>query len=1186
LDVLILGAGIVAGSFGRGTSNCYQLMKKKSLSYTLVLSALCIPMLAPAETVAYWRFEGDGLSTPTLGSVIAHTSSRTTSTLQGGVRVIDVSGNGNTLYGWNGTGGALRYTNAVPSGWTGTVSNMFSVVNSGTTPRAFTWSTQSSPGGINVDTIQPLQWTIEASVYLSSAGESGWRTFIGRDGAGVAPGNTDLACLYFQKTSGGALRLQFVDAAGNAWEASDTEPFLTERWYHVAAVSDGTQLRLYKWDTMVDGGYQLVAATDISSSLDPRLAADTMSGSALPLDSAGDPMNWSIGSGMYASGDQPESGHVDRWLGMIDEVRISNHVLNPNEFLFATPLTITDVGITAGGSPERVWLEWNSVTGAQYRVTAKTNLTQPTWTPQAIGIMATPPLNVWTSGVQNAQHSFFRVETEIPPMTLALDPNQVLNSIDENIYGHFLEHIYHSANGGLWGELVWNRSFETWPLEATAWTIVGNDLVQNTTETNVRLLFGNVAWTDYEFILQARKDGGAEGFLILFRTDGGDFYWVNLGGWGNTRHQLEKGNDGGGWGPVGPQVAGSINNDQWYDIRIRCEGNWFRVWLDNNLIIDWTDTSGAHLTGQVGVGTWATQARFRNLLVQDLGNNTLYSGLPDLSGEYPPIDWVPYGPTSVARTTDAANSHAAAMLTKTNATEGGLHQTPFRFDVQAYTGSLWAKGSGVSGITVRLKDGATILAQTNLPPPTGIWQKHAFSLTPSVQASNGTLEVAFAGTGTAYLDQVSLMGQDSLNTGGYRPDLLAAAAGLQPPVIRWPGGCFASAYRWKYGIGPQDDRIVHPIVQWDDQDVNSFGTDEFIRMCHQIGTEPILVINVGIGGVCGAGSIEDPYPSDAELLQDALDWIEYCNGPTNTTWGALRAANGHPEPYNVKYWEIDNETWSRGSSWYAARVNEYAPLMRAADPTIKLIAVGSGWADQSWNQAILDQCATNIDYISVHSYLDPSEYATGPLAYEAYIVNLAGRIASSSNPNVKIYNSEWNAQSIDLRTGLFAGGMLNGFERQGAVFTMGGPALMYRHLGAAAWNNAFVNFDHTGSFVAPNYVVMKLWRDHYAPWRIGVSGDAGSLNLVATKSDDGGTVIVKVVNPAAIPTRVYFTLPGGTTINNATVQHVTAASLTTENSLADPNAVQATAGSAMVAGTAVDVTLPAYSASVLSISVQ
>jgi alpha-N-arabinofuranosidase len=436
------------------------------------------------------------------------------------------------------------------------------------------------------------------------------------------------------------------------------------------------------------------------------------------------------------------------------------------------------------------------------------------------------------------------------------------------------------------------------------------------------------------------------------------------------------------------------------------------------------------------------------------------------------------------------------------------------------------------------------------------------------------------------VDQVSLMGQDALDTGGYRPDLLQAAADLRPPVIRWPGGCFASAYRWKDGIGPQHQRTAHPIVQWDDQDVNSFGTDEFIRMCHRIGAEPILVINVGIGRVCGAGAVEDPYPSEAELLQDALDWIEYCNGPTHSTWGAVRAANGHPEPYGVKYWEIDNETWSKGSDWYAARVNQYAPLMKQADPTIKLMAVGGNGFDQEWNRDIIDQCAPVIDYISVHSYFDPAEYDTVPRKYEDFLIALAGIIADSANPDLEIYNSEWNAQSIDLRTGLFAGGILNVYERQGDVFTMGGPALMYRHLSASAWNNAFVNFDHTGSFRAPNYIVMKLWRDHYAPWRVSALGETGSLNLVATRSQDGSRVYVKAVNPSADPVPARLALPAGTSLAGATMQHVSDTSLLAANRLGDRERIAVQPGVATVTGGGVDVTFPAQSASVVAIEIR
>lgn len=1142
-----------------------------------------------ADTVAYWRFDGDGVTAPSAGSSIAHTSDRTTYPATGGILAIDVSGNGNHLHGWNGNNNGLDYSSAVPSSWTGTVTNEFSVQNDGSAPRAHTWATQSSPSGVNLDTWQPLQWTIEASVYLDPSAASGWRTFVGRDGYDVSSGagRTGAACLYFQKSgSTGALKLTFSDAAGNEHHAEDGESLLTGRWYHVAATSDGSTLSLYKWDTTMDAGYSLVSQVDISGSADPRLAADTIDSTSLPLDSAGDPMNWTVGSGTWDNGGSPESGQVDYWIGMIDEVRISNQALNPNELLFANPLMITDVGLAAGGGgADQLWLQWNSVAGAYYRVTAKSNLLDETWVPQAVGIAATPPVNLWTSGVLTAESSFYRVETEVAPLVLDLDPNTVLNDIDENVYGHFLEHIFHSANGGLWGDLVWNRSFETLPPGTGSWSTNATELIQSSLDTNVRLPFGDTAWTDYEFTLEAYKDGGDEGFLIMFRANGDQFYWLNLGGWGNTRHQLEKGQGN----AVGPQYAGSINTGQWYGIRIRCEGNHIQCWLDDGfgevLIIDWTDTSSPSLSGQVGVGTWVTQARFRNILVETLGGSPLWSGLPDPNALTMP-NWETYGSATLQLSSDALNSYQSVAIGKSSSSEGGLSQTPFRFDVQPYTGSLWAKGNSITGMVVRLKDGITVLAETNFPALGGTWQNYPFLLTPSTMASNATLEISLLGSGTAYLDQVSLMGQDAIDTGGYRPDLLTLVSNIAPPVIRWPGGCFASAYRWKDGIGAQHDRVAHPVLQWDDRDVNSFGTDEFIQMCHLIGAEPILVLNIGVLNPCAASDRIGPFPSEAELLQDSLDWIEYCNGDTNTTWGAVRAANGHPEPYNVKYWEIDNETWSMGSTWYANKVNEYAPLMRAADPSIKLIAVGSGWADQSWSQDIIDQCATNIDYISVHSYLGPEEYATGPLAYENYLIDLANYIAGSDNPDMEIYNSEWNAQSIDLRTGLFAGGLLNAFERQGAVFTMGGPALMYRHLSAGAWNNSFMNFDHTGSFVAPNYVVMKLWRDHYAPLRIQADGDAGSLNLVATKTNDGSKVNIKVVNPSTTEKRTYLNLPGGTIITSADFQYVTAPSLFTENSLAEPNAVQAVTGTTSVAGSTVEVTFPPESASVVSISLQ
>ena len=124
-------------------------------------------------------------------------------------------------------------------------------------------------------------------------------------------------------------------------------------------------------------------------------------------------------------------------------------------------------------------------------------------------------------------------------------------------------------------------------------------------------------WQDYEYTLEAKKTAGQEGFLILFRMKNEkDFYWCNLGGWGNERHALERGlASQNRWGVVGPQPAGRIESDKWYAIKVRCEGRHFQVWLGDERVIDYTDDERAHLSGKVGIGTWATQAAFRNLKV-------------------------------------------------------------------------------------------------------------------------------------------------------------------------------------------------------------------------------------------------------------------------------------------------------------------------------------------------------------------------------------------------------------------------------------------------------------------------------------------------------------------------------------------------------------------------------------------
>ena len=770
-------------------------------------------------------------------------------------------------------------------------------------------------------------------------------------------------------------------------------------------------------------------------------------------------------------------------------------------------------------------------------------------------------------------------------VAVTLDPAKVLNRVDEKVYGHFLEHIYHSVNGGLWGEMVWNRSFEDAGSMGN-WRLEDGQVLQKSQAADVRLTFGDAKWRDYEFTLEAQKTGGAEGFLVLFRVKNQrEFYWFNLGGWQNKNHGLERGlNDGNRWRTIGKMTPGSIDAGKWYKIRVRCEGPHLQLWLDDRQLLDFKDDEKGHLAGKVGIGTWSTQARFRNLKVTSLDGKVLFQGLPEVqaqTGVAP--NWQLYGSGKASLVSDGALNGDNCQLIEADSVETGVAQTPLcvRKD-DALSGLLWARGSAPDGLVVRLLDGDKKLAEQTLPAPGEQWKELPLQLKIPATAENATLQVGVRGKGKVWFDQVSLMAASSWQTGGFRPDLLKAVAELRPPIIRWPGGCYAEHYRWQHGVGPQHKRIAFPLRMWDDRDVNSYGTDEFIAMCRKVGSEPLLVINIGR---------HDKPEKRAEYITEACAWIEYCNGPATSKWGSLRAANGHPEPYNVKYWEIDNETWGMGAENYAAAVRDFAPAMRKADSSIKLLACGSGGLGegrngQAWNRIVIEGCAKHIDYLSVHHYENPNNYRTGPDKSEAFMRETARLIAASQNPKMKVYCSEWNAQSTDWRTGLYAGGVLCAFERCGDFFEIGGPALFLRHVSATGWDNAFVNFDHRTWFPAPNYVVMKLWRDCYAPHRIAATGETGPLNAVATKSADGRTLYYKAVNTTEQAVPLKLTVAAGFAIVKASLQVVAPGKLDARNMLDAPDAVRVESGRAKVAGQTVEVELPPLSAGVVVIDVQ
>jgi len=172
-------------------------------------------------------------------------------------------------------------------------------------------------------------------------------------------------------------------------------------------------------------------------------------------------------------------------------------------------------------------------------------------------------------------------------------------------------------------------------------------------------------------------------------------------------------------------------------------------------------------------------------------------------------------------------------------------------------------------------------------------------------------------------------GNPLLDEKGFRRDIIVACRRIKLPILRWPGGNFASGYNWLEGVGPRDERPILYDLAWRAEETNRFGTDEFIEFCRLTGAEPFITVNAGSG-----------------TALEAARWVEYCNSKGNTHYAKLREKHGHPEPYNVKYWSIGNEMWSDfqignlPAKEYVWKARDFAKLMRRVDPNINLTAVG------------------------------------------------------------------------------------------------------------------------------------------------------------------------------------------------------------------------------------------------------
>ena len=819
-------------------------------------------------------------------------------------------------------------------------------------------------------------------------------------------------------------------------------------------------------------------------------------------------------------------------------------------------------------------------------------------------------------------------------VTIDVESAKPSGIIDEMLYGQLFEHIYFSANNGVWNEMIFERSFEPEQYPGIhprdgyfdGWYMDDDVILHSPTRYEQPLEITSIESDDYEITMDvkwrsyklARRSwsGGLMDIRFAFgnKADGSayfarihdPYYEGRTFTPAQTESQIAAANEANARAAVqqrsatadfsisameerevsgfggrsrkvstltalasAPADKSQVNEEQqWHKLKIQRKGSSVAMFWDDAQVVAY---DGLENSGKNVLTFWVnyTEAYYRNINVTAADGRTVFQGTPELV-QIPAIaqQWTGFGDGQFSLVKgDAVNMDYSQRIVSKKG-QSGVFQGPQNVvSGEQYLGSIYAKGKGKLSVGLRTEDGSFVAVQ-NLGKVSKDWKKYEFTLDAGAYSGDADFAIAVE-KGDIQVDQVTMSSKTGVEMGGFRPDILQTVKELHPTCLRWPGGGYVAQYNWKWGIGPQEERVRWPHWMWMDYDQNNFGTDEFIQFCREINSEPVIVVSV---------KFERPESEYPEILQDALDWLRYCNEPATGEWGAKRAANGHPEPYNVKYWEIDNEMWEMGIERYEKCVRDFSTEMRKIDPSIKIIACGGFQEDEQF----IKRSGNYFDYLSLHHYEQQGGYATGPKRLGQQYDRYAKMIAESPNPNIRLFISEWNLNSIDWRTGLFAGGFLNECEARDVV-GMGAAALFIRRTDSPDWNNAFINFDYKDVFKAPNCQVTELWYDHFSKYRLNYTGETGNLSISTTMSENGRDVIVKIVNPTEEPAalRVRGQWEG---VLSSVFEYFAPGSLTVANSMEDKNAVALKKTSAKSDGNDVVLDVPALSAGVLTIT--
>ncbi|MGJ7029970.1 alpha-L-arabinofuranosidase C-terminal domain-containing protein [Niabella hirudinis] len=455
------------------------------------------------------------------------------------------------------------------------------------------------------------------------------------------------------------------------------------------------------------------------------------------------------------------------------------------------------------------------------------------------------------------------------------------------------------------------------------------------------------------------------------------------------------------------------------------------------------------------------------------------------------------------------------------------------------------QSSGIKLSVTLLNAKDRVIGSAALAPPAtaGQWKKQEIRFIANETEEKARLKISVEGSGTIDLDMISLFPEDTWKgrKGGMRADMVQMLADMKPGFIRFPGGCIVEGfdlsqrYQWKKTIGPIEERQLL-INRWNFEFPHRSAPDyfqtfglgffEYFQLAADVGAEPLPILNCGMA--CQFNSAElvplaelDPY------IQDALDLIEFANGPVTSTWGKIRANMGHPEPFHLKMMGVGNENWG---PQYLERLQLFQKAIKAKYPGFKIIA-SSGTDPDGSRFDLLNKGlrALNTDFIDEHYYRPPQWFFSNAKRYDQYPRSgtkvFAGEYASHPAGVAPEKKNNWLAA-------LSVAAFLTGVERNAAVVEMASYAPLFAHTEGWQWSPDLIWVNNLKIFGTPDYYVQKLYAlnkgTKVVPLTMNNEVVAGqdSLYASAVLDEPAHEIVIKIVNTLPREQSVRLQLQG------------------------------------------------------------